>query len=1022
MGVSRKARRNRQYTQKADPNVAVVVAQQGVGTPAQMPRNMRAYIQEGYRSSKTVFRVVGHIARAGAGIKWKHYTDKTKKREIVSPDDELMVLWDKPAPRTPGTMFREAMIAYYCMTGNSYLLGINANQNPTAKFDELYNLRPDLTKIKVDDNGPLYYEFGNFTPPRRYADPFVMHNKLFAGNDDIYGMSPIEVAAMLVDIQKAGQKWNLGLLNNMARPGGAWVTDALLGPQEYKSLKEEIRKKFAGPRNAGETAILHGGVKWQSMSMSPYELDWLESDTKGDRDIAGIFFNFPTFLLGLADATFDNQDAAKRFLYTDIVFPIMDMFEDSLNMWLTPRYGGYLGYDRDDVETIADQIKAAKAADSDRATAEFTASTTTFHEAREIQGKTKLPVKDFMIINSVPVHVEDLDEYIAALTGEKINPPTPPPQLLPAPALPSTTVTEVPNQDDQNNKHLPGRHNQLDHGRRRTFKDGLAGKSISEKEQYISKHGGKQWLDGLSENEKKTIEGYTSEDYKSMNKALRGKPPKETKQIKDCQAALLKSKAPVHMMVTRGYADDPTVMGQFVKAARSGDYFQEKGFASATIKTGGDLSFEDGFRVNIKVFKGAPGAYVAPLSDIAAEREFLIPHGAQFKVTGAKLENGQYVFEAEYKGISLEKFFMDDLLIKADDSADDNGGKMSDKFVCPPDGLEWLDKEDDGKSLPSPAEELKVLDLQTADEKAAYFKTVESQRTKWEKVIKGRLESYFGDEHKTISAAINRGDETSVATNVEHALLVLQQQGTLKNLIVSLYQDVGEDSGKSVLKDLKYGEKPYEQKDNGIAPLDSLFNLDLNLYAPDVLVYLLTMASTKVAQINDTTLAQLQSALEVGVQAGESIAQLSKRIDDLYLAEIIPNRSQVIAATEVAAANNYGSHEAAKASDLSLNKVWLATDDNHTRPDHRDADGQTVGMDEPFQVGGSQLMFPGDTSMGAAADEVIRCRCTQYYERKPGSSLDDEDEIGKALMKYVKTIPQLAVTREEYRELLRAKR
>src|SRR6266568_1706375 len=87
-------------------------------------------------------------------------------------------------------------------------------------------------------------------------------------------MSPAEVAAMLVDIQKAGQKWNLSLLSNMARPGGAWVTDALLGDTEYKGLKEEIRKKFAGPRNAGETAILHGGVKWQSMSMSPYELDW----------------------------------------------------------------------------------------------------------------------------------------------------------------------------------------------------------------------------------------------------------------------------------------------------------------------------------------------------------------------------------------------------------------------------------------------------------------------------------------------------------------------------------------------------------------------------------------------------------------------------------------------------------------------------------------------------------------------------------------------------------------------------
>src|SRR5260221_618699 len=440
----RRNRPQRQYSEKADPNIAVVVAQQGVATPATMPRNTRAYIQEGYRGNKTVFRVIGHIARAGAGIKWKHYTDETKKREITT--SPLLELWKHPAPKVGGTAFREAMIAYYCMTGNSYVLGINTKQNPTAPFDELYNLRPDLTKIKVDENGPLYYEFGNFSPPRRYADPFVMHNKLFAGNDDVYGMSPVEVASMLVDIQKGGQKWNLGLVANMARPGGAWVTDALLGDTEYKGLKEEIRKKFAGPRNAGETAILHGGVKWQSMSMSPYELDWLESDAKGDRDIAGIFFNFPLFLLGLADSTYSNQEEARYALYTEIELPLLDMFEGSLNMWLTPRYGGYLGYDPKDIEAIQRRLQEAQGLASDRATAEFGASTSTFHEAREIQGKKPLPIKDFVIINSIPVHVEDLDDYIAALTGEKINPP----QVTQPMLAPPTTITEVPDDSTAN--------------------------------------------------------------------------------------------------------------------------------------------------------------------------------------------------------------------------------------------------------------------------------------------------------------------------------------------------------------------------------------------------------------------------------------------------------------------------------------------------------------------------------------------------------------------------------------------
>jgi HK97 family phage portal protein len=762
----RRNRPQRQYTEKADPNIQVVVAQQGVATPAMMPRNMRAYIQEGYRS-KTVFRVVGHIARSCAGIKWKHYTDATKQKEIANSD--LLALWNSPAPKTSGSQFREAMIAYYCLTGNSYILGINARQSPGSTFDELYNLRPDLTKIKVDENGPLYYEFGNFSPPRRYADPFVMHNKLFAGNDDVYGMSPVEVAAMLVDIQKAGQKWNLGLMSNMARPGGAWVTDALLGDTEYKGLKEEIRKKFAGPRNAGETAILHGGVKWQSMSMSPMELDWIESDTKSDRDIAGIFFNFPLFLLGLADSTYNNQEEARYALYTEIDLPILDMYEGSLNMWLTPRYGGgYLGYDPTDIEAIQKRLQESQGLASDRASAEFAASTITFHEAREIQGKTKLPVKDFVILNQIPVHVEDLDDYIAAMSGKTINPPPPPPQLLPSPN--QTTVTEVPN--------------------------------------------------------------------------------------------------------------DTT--------------------------------------------------------DVTQEN------------------------------------------------------------TPPP-----------AKILPFPVASVKILDLHTDAEKAAYFKTVESRRAKWEKVIGGRLQDYFRDEYKTIAAAMSRGDVSEASGNIEHALSVLEQQGTLKSLIVGIYQDVGEDFGDSVLKDLKYGDAPYEQK---------LFHLNLNLHAPDVLIHLLQIAGEKVKQIYSTTLTFLQDALSKGVQAGETLIQLAQRVDDLYLSEFIPDRSQTISATEVHGANEYGSSEAAKSSGLTLNKMWLSMHDSKVRPDHAEADGQEVGMDEAFDVGGESLMYPGDPA--GSAGNVINCRCTVIYNSV--QSLDDD--VSKALTKYVEALPQLAVTREQYRELLRMKR
>jgi len=160
----------------------------------------------------------------------------------------------------------------------------------------------------------------------------------------------------------------------------------------------------------------------------------------------------------------------------------------------------------------------------------------------------------------------------------------------------------------------------------------------------------------------------------------------------------------------------------------------------------------------------------------------------------------------------------------------------------------------------------------------------------------------------------------------------------------------------------------------------------------------------------------LQEHLTAGVQAGETLDQVAQRVDDLYTESIIPERSQTISATEVHGANEYGSSQAAQLSGLTLKKMWQTVFDDKVRADHAEAQGQEVDMDEAFDVGGEQLMYPGDPA--GSAGNICNCRCTVIYF----SVQTVDDEIGKALTKYASTFPQLIVTREHYRELLRIKR
>jgi uncharacterized protein with gpF-like domain len=64
---------------------------------------------------------------------------------------------------------------------------------------------------------------------------------------------------------------------------------------------------------------------------------------------------------------------------------------------------------------------------------------------------------------------------------------------------------------------------------------------------------------------------------------------------------------------------------------------------------------------------------------------------------------------------------------------------------------------------------------------------------------------------------------------------------------------------------------------------------------------------------------------------------------------------------------------------ITLKKKWRTEGDDKVRQTHQATDGIEVELDEPFEVGASMLMYPGDDSLGAEIEELINCRCTVEY-------------------------------------------
>ena len=153
--------------------------------------------------------------------------------------------------------------------------------------------------------------------------------------------------------------------------------------------------------------------------------------------------------------------------------------------------------------------------------------------------------------------------------------------------------------------------------------------------------------------------------------------------------------------------------------------------------------------------------------------------------------------------------------------------------------------------------------------------------------------------------------------------------------------------------------------------------------------YLRDRAERLSSHIAATLIRDLQKELTAGIRTGERVSDLERRVHRL-LVDDSADRINKIVRTEVPAAFNAGSLTAYKHSGVATHKEWLSARDDRVRGDrpgdrfsHIAADGQIVPLDQPFDVGGELLMYPGDPN--ASAGNRVNCRCTMLPVLRPGA-------------------------------------
>ncbi|MFQ6018225.1 MAG: phage portal protein [Kiloniellaceae bacterium] len=343
-----------------------LIALQHPGRAVWRPRRYDSFAEDGYRRNVIAFRAINQVTRSAASVPWRLFRRAAAGRQAVEAH-ALLELLKRPNPVQARSEFIEAVSGFYLIAGNAYIEaaglsagGFRPQAGPRAAPRELWPLRPDRMKVIAGSTGlPRGYVFTLGGAERRWtADPVtgaapILHLKSFNPLDDWYGLSPIEAAAVAIDQRNESDRWNMALLQNGARPSGALVYapkdggTANLTDEQFARLKDEIAAEYGGAKNAGRPMLLEGALSWQEMSLSPKDMDFLDSRNASSRDIAQAF-GVPPQLLGIpGDNTYSNYQEARLALWEETVIPLLRHFRDEFNAWLVPMFGPDLELDLD---------------------------------------------------------------------------------------------------------------------------------------------------------------------------------------------------------------------------------------------------------------------------------------------------------------------------------------------------------------------------------------------------------------------------------------------------------------------------------------------------------------------------------------------------------------------------------------------------------------------------------------------------------------------------------------------------
>lgn len=265
---------------------------------------MRGVSQDSAMRNSTVWDCVRLLSEDIAKlplIVYRRLKDGGKER---ATDHALYdVLHSSPNRWQTSFEFRQQLQAHVELRGNGYSF---IQFGPRGFASSLEPIDPDkVERVTREKHGKLTYyiqdENGTTTP---YSMDKIFHLRGFS-LDGLRGMSTIAAQHDAIGLGLAAQQFQSAILANGITLSGVFQHPQTLTDKAWEHLKQSIAER-QGSSKAGGFMILEEGMKWEKMSMTLEDAQFLELRKLNRTEIAAIFRVPPHKVGDMERATFSN--------------------------------------------------------------------------------------------------------------------------------------------------------------------------------------------------------------------------------------------------------------------------------------------------------------------------------------------------------------------------------------------------------------------------------------------------------------------------------------------------------------------------------------------------------------------------------------------------------------------------------------------------------------------------------------------------------------------------------------------